>query len=501
MRRSPPRVSWLLGLGLVAWAAAPAPAVEDAALARVPPWIPPSTESCQPSEGVRGPQPGDAPPVPFEPGSSFALEQLDVLRNFLPEALWTHRDRFFHEGMRMEIGACFADYGPPEFFDGATQEFAGRAKLGDDGSISDYVAGTPFPPESIAVDDPLAGLKWAWNLELRYQGAGFRGRFRTSDMVGHGGRAEPFVGEIFKTQLAFRADRRKDDFVAPGSRNKHWVAGGQLFAPFDAREYSWRQYRDVEHLTSGRRTDDLHAYLPDYRRVRRVNASGVEGIYMPSFNVGVVKPGVLAGIGGGTDGVGAGGGGAAAGAAAASITTKRSGFEGLEIRPLLYEYSVVGVRDLLTPINATQPAFPEREDREFGAWGLSFASDTWDLRRAVVIEGRFKGESGGTQVNRLLLYIDAQTHYPIFYESFDARGEVIDVGMFVGRWSETRPDYPPWPDDPKRPVRVIDPVGASFANVSEGGGWRRESWSVVSTPLSDRKLKRQLSVSNLTRRR
>ena len=72
-------------------------------------------------------------------------------------------------------------------------------------------------------------------------------------------------------------------------------------------------------------------------------------------------------------------------------------------------------------------------------------------------------------------------------------------GQASERWSEDRPDYPKWPDDHERPVRVIDSVGAAFANIAEDGGWRRESWTIVSTPPTDRKLKRELSVSNLTR--
>jgi hypothetical protein len=42
------------------------------------------------------------------------------------------------------------------------------------------------------------------------------------------------------------------------------------------------------------------------------------------------------------------------------------------------------------------------------------------------------------------------------------------VGRHVGRWSEDRADYPRWPDDPARPVRVIDSVGERFANLTRG---------------------------------
>jgi hypothetical protein len=33
------------------------------------------------------------------------------------------------------------------------------------------------------------------------------------------------------------------------------------------------------------------------------------------------------------------------------------------------------VQDVLAPINAERPGFPTQKEREFGPWGLSFASD------------------------------------------------------------------------------------------------------------------------------
>jgi len=115
---------------------------------------------------------------------------------------------------------------------------------------------------------------------------------------------------------------------------------------------------------------------------------------------------------------------------------------------------------------------------------------------------------GGTEDNPLAYvvgsfapeaYVDLQTLAPLYYASWDYRDEEIDVGMHAGRWSEEREDYPAWPDDPKRPIRVIDSVGASFANLSVDGGWRRESWEIVSTPPPEREFKRSLSVNNLTK--
>ena len=476
------------------------PRHQDASIIPAP-WALPRVEKCDPTASLRGWPPGqDAPPFPFHEGQTFGIAQLEALRDYLPPVIWEYRDKFFFEGMQLVIGRCFNDYSPPPFYRAATAAHAGEPKLTSDGGIVDYRAGQPFPPDRIEPTDPEAGLKWAWNFELRYQGAGFWGDFRTSDMVGRAGRTEPFVGKIFRAQTAFRSDRRRNGYKVAGARGKHWVAGGVMLEPFDARHYAWRQYRDLDHMTEADRTDDLHAYLPNFRRVRRLPANGIEGIYMPSFSVGVVKPMVIAGLGGGAAGSGGGAAGVG-GAVAGSITTKRSGFEGMEMRPLLYSIRVLGVQDVLTPINAGTPVFPLDPERDFGPWGLSFGNDRWDLRRAVVLEGRAKQQRSGDQVVRFLQYVDLQTLAPLYYASWDYRDEPIDVGMHAGRWSDEREGYPAWPDDPQRPIRVIDTVGASFANISVDGGWRRESWEIVSTPPPDPAFRRSLSVSNLTKHR
>ena len=468
------------------------------------PWALPAPDACQPEGGLRRGGPGedpDARPLPFAPGDVLGLDRLETLRAFVPQFLWEQRERFFFEGMRLEVGDCFADYGPPEFFDAATARFRGEPALEEDGGLVDYTAGTPFPPDALDPEDPQAGLKWLWNVEQRYQGAGFRGKFRMTDLVGRIGRAEPFVGEIFKILFAHRADRADDGYTAPGARGKHFVAGGLFYEPFDAREYAWRQYRDLAHMTEPERSDDLHAYLPRWRRVRRLNASRVEGIYMPVFSVGVQADQQLAVGGGSAGGVGAvqgAGGGATVGG---TITAKRSGWEGLETRPLLWDVEVMGLHDVLTPIRAATPVYPTEEDRDFGPWGLSFASDRWDLRRALVLDMRAKGGGEGDQASRQILYVDLQTFAPLYAATFDRRDEMTDVGMYAWRWSGDRPDYPRWPDDPERAVQVLDSVGAAFANLAESGSWRRESWEVVSTPPDDKVVRRMASVNDLTKGR
>lgn len=475
------------------------------------PWDVPPEGSCTPAGGLRGrPIGADAPPVPFAPGDVIDHEKAELLENYLPTEIWNHRDQFFFEGMRLEIGACFRDYSAPAFYDEASEKFRGQPKVNEDGGLENYTAGRPFPLDALTRDDPQVGHKWAYNVELRYQAAGFAGLFRIMDMVGRFHRGEPFEGEIFKWQLAFRSDQAEHGYKASGAKGYHWVAGGMFTMPFAAREFAWRQYRDTKMLVDEKRTDELHAYMPTIRRVRRISAVGSEGLYLPAFSVGVVPATTLAVGGAGSGGSGLAGGGMSAGgvgaigaggAAADAITPKRNGFEGLELRPLLYTYEVMGLQDVITPINANQPSYPDAKDRGFGSWGLSFASDRWDLRRAVVLQATAKKVESDSDAARIYHYVDVQTAQPLYYVSWDKRGEIIDVGMHVGRWSEDREDYRPWPDDAERPVRVIDSVGAAFANVRDDGGWRRESWDAMSTPPTDKELRKLISVGQLTKRR
>jgi hypothetical protein len=468
------------------------------AFAQAPsPWVLPAEGACAPSGGIHlapGKPAEDATAAPLTPGDSFGIERLAVLERYLPDFLWTHRDRFFYEGMRLEIGPCFRSYAAPDFFVSATEQGRGKAKLAADGGLTGWTAGLPFHPGEIAPDASDAGLRWLWNVQSRYQAAGFRGRFRMTDLVGKIGRAEPFEGEMFKLITSNRADR--PGYEAPGAKGRSFVAGGLFETPFDARQYAWRQFRPEEVLTDPNRSDDLHAYLPQWRRVRRINAARTEGIYMPSFAVSVAPAGVLpVGVGGSVGVV------QVPSDAGGTIQNKRSGYEGLEYRPLLYDVTVVGLHDVLTPINATTPSYPDSPDREFGPFGLSLATDRWDLRRALVLELRRKQGIGSEIEARQIVYVDLETLSPLYIATFDEKNELTNVGMYAGRWSEDREGYPRWPDDPARAVRVIDPVGAAFANLAEHGSWRRESWANVGTPPSDAEVKQQLSVNQLTKRR
>jgi hypothetical protein len=459
------------------------------------PWALPPEGSCTAATRLAGWPPGeDAPPFTFTPGDAIDLARSEILRGYLPPPIWEQRERFLFEGMRLEIGPCFRDYSPPAVFAAATEANRGRARLLQNGGLAEHAAGLPFPPDTIAVDAADAGQRWAWNVESRWRAAGFRGRFRVTDLVGRVGRAEPFEGEIFQREVSRRADRKGDGYRVPDTEPWLWVGGGRYFLPQAAREFAWLQYRDVASQAEPGRSDDLHTYIPALRKVRRLPAHGIEGLFVPSFSVGVTVATVSSIAVEGGSAVGA----AAAAAVPTSLEPKRSGFEGLAQRPLLYDYKILGVQDVLAPINGATPAFPTQPDRDFGPYGLSFASDRWDLRRALVLEGRRREALSGASDDaaRLVIWSDLQTLHPLYYASYDEKGEPIDVGQYTGRFSEDRVNYPGGPG-----VRVIDSTGAAFANLRLRGSWRRESFELVSGPEPDGDIRRSFSLRNLTKGR
>ncbi len=149
-------------------------------------------------------------------------------------------------------------------------------------------------------------------------------------------------------------------------------------------------------------------------------------------------------------------------------------------------------------VGARSCSRPSASTCDFGPWGLSFGSDTWDLRRALVLEMKAKEPSGDLNA-RQVLYVDLQTLMPLYLATFDGKDELTNIGVYAGRWSEDREGYPRWPEKDEQPIRVIDSVGAAFANLSESGSWRRESWDNVGTPPNDRTVKRMSSVTQLTK--
>jgi len=450
--------------------------------------------------------PGDAPATgptaeidasrsPLRTGSVIEHEDLPSLRGLLPSEVWQHRDVFFFEGMRLTIGACHRRYASSRSYAAASARDAAHARLDEAGNLIDHIAGLPFAGDSIDGDAPDAGARWAWNLERRYRGAGPIGSFRLVDLPDARALAslttpQVFAGEFFLVQASARADlasRRE-----PSQKNI-WVAGGVFREPPDARHLAWRQYRSLESAANARRADDVFVYLPDLRKLRRAAGSHSDGLFMPRYraagqgNARVVPYGQGGRIGSLEAGHG--------GTLALGEDIDR-GFTGLALRPNAWSWRVIAERELIAPLNARTEGWPLRDDRNYGPSGLSLASDTWDVRWAVAIEGRARDSAA--PFPRVTYWVDAQSAHPLYVIRRASGGSVREVGVLAHRYSGDVASYPAFPSG--EPANVFDPVAAAFLTLPSGG-WRRESWDARSVPRDPQELRALLSTDGLVRGR
>jgi hypothetical protein len=468
-----------------------------AALAAPADGRPPPEGTCpaltaQPGAGVAE----DATPMRLPEGVAVEHDALLALRHLLPEEVWQLRHAFFHDGMRMEIGACHRRYPTAEFYAEATERFASQARLDADGNLRGYTAGLPFPPDSIDPAAPDAGARWAWNFEKRYRGAGPSGRFRLVDFPSRMGGTMTFQGSFFLLQSRERADLAATGYAVPEADGSLWIGGGRFDEPLNARHLAWHQIRSPEAETSYTTGDQTFVYVPTMRKVRRSATAWVDGFFTPRYRVSGDSAGGGIPIGGGSPY-----GPAEAIYPTASESTVvsenlRRGFVTLALRPNAYVWRLRGEREVLAPINSARPGWPASPDRNYGDSGLSVASDRWDVRQAVVIEGlaRFRD-----QFKSLTLYLDYQTQQPLYFVLRGDRGLIREVGIAVHRFSGDVLGYPEFTEGV--PANVFDPVAEVFYVMSDDSGWRRESWDVRSVPTPDEVQRRFTSTDFLMRGR
>ena len=411
-----------------------------------------------------------------EPGSGQLREgerigygQLARLQPHLPPELWAHREVFFHPGMQLEVGPAMADYSPPPLWQEATARHAGQTRIGPDGSLQNYRTGRPFPGPIDCKGDPQAGAKIIWNFSYRWEGAGHDGRF----LYTYWDRGEKlplyYQGRARWVKLSNRPEphyRASGGDVFPGDRRK--TAGGPVVeAPFDSKGLSFLTYRykSSDGPLAEARDDETWIYMPSLRRVRRVS--------------GAQRTDAVAG----TD----------------FTLDDLFSFDGVVPQ---YEWSCLGQRRVLAPMNTRQRGYPYEGPADFGPSGLSFANDRWELRDAWVV--RMRPRNGDHPYAYKDLYLDQQTLTPMYSFAYDQRGELWKILAHTNRWSEdhslTGDYYPGWEGVPR--PRDLHGVCDVIYNVQTGTGNRIEYWDRRGTPMRSRgEIRRFVDVGRLSRGR
>ena len=404
----------------------------------------------------------------FREGDVIPFDQIERLRPYLPPEFWANRDFFFYEGMRLEIGAFHADYSPAPAYVAATRRYQGQARLGPEGSLENYTAGQPFPMEAIDCRaDPQAGVKIMWNFDYQWEGDGRNTHFLysywdrgerlplfyegTSRIIQLSHRVEPQFLEKQQGDV-FRNERRKSAF------------GIEVSAPFDSRGTTVLTYRykssDGPHAAA--KNDDTWVYVPTLRRVRRIStAQRTDAVSGTDFTFDDLRS-----------------------------------FSGIVPQ---YEWSCLGQMDVVAPMDSRARAYPYSRDHNFGPYGLSFADDRWQLRKAVKV--RMKPTNADHPYSFKDIYIDQQTLIPLYSFAYDQKQELWKIIWHNTRWSTAEEGYyPGWEGIPE--PRDLKTVSDIIVNVQTGTGNRIEFWDSHGTPLATAgKVRRSVDVGRLTKGR
>jgi hypothetical protein len=407
----------------------------------------------------------------FKEGDVISFDNVESLKPFLPPEFWANRDFFFYEGMKLEVGPSFADYRPAKEYQDATAKYSGNVKIGPDGSLEGYTAGQPFPVDKIdCKGDPNAGVKIMWDFDYQWEGDGGAAKFFYS----YWDRGEQlplyYEGQARGIQLANRVEKEYLDEnqgdIFKGEKRK-LAASIEVQAPFDARGIALLSYRykASDGPRDQAKNDDTWVYVPQLRRVRRIStAQRTDAVSGTDFTLDDLRS-----------------------------------FAGIVPQ---YEWTCLGEQDIIAPMNTKVKGYPYEKDHNFGPYGLSFASDRWELRHAVKV--RMKPKNADHPYHHKDIYIDKQTMTPLYSFAYDQKEELWKIIWHNKRWSEDRswdPDYyPAWEGvAAPRDSKVVSDI---IVNVQTGTGNRIEFWDVSGTPLASKgQVRRYIDVGRLTKGR
>jgi hypothetical protein len=408
----------------------------------------------------------------FKEGDVISMDKLESIKPFLPPEFWNNRDFFFYDGMKMEIGPFYRDYTPAKEYVEATKANKGKAKIGPDESLEGHIAGQPFPIEDInCKGDPQAGIKIIWDFDYQWEGDGTNTKYFYS----YWDRGEQlplyYEGTSRTVQLSHRVekdllDTQEGDLFR--GEKRRGAFGVEVIAPFDARGIALITYRykSSDGPRDQAKNDDTWVYVPTLRRVRRIStAQRTDAVSGTDFTFDDLRS-----------------------------------FAGIVPQ---YTWECLGEMDILAPMNSKVKAYPYTKDHNFGPYGLSYADDRWELRKAIKI--RMTPKNKDHPYHHKDIYIDKQTMAPLYSFAYDQKEELWKIIWHNKRWSvdgnkEDPSYYAGWEGVPD--PRDIKVVSDTIVNVQTGTGNRIEFWDAEGTPLPNTgKVRRYIDVGRLTQGR
>ena len=396
------------------------------------------------------------PGIPFKEGQILGMDELDRIKDYIPEPFWENREFIFFEGMTMQIGPFYKEFPVSEDRKAANAKWGGQARIGRDESLENFTMGLPFP--EVDPSDPQAGVKYAWNQHYKHDA--LEGKASWFFSYWDNGEELPlsFEGTGWAMRLANRPDHMERDGDIFDQEKRMGAGGITVTGPTDYRGIKGLgyAYKAGDLPRDEMRDVDVWVYIPDLRRVRRISGSTrtdpVAGTDMTAEDTG--------------------------------------GFQGV-VTHFTWEY--VGEVEVLAPLDTRLKGYPYNKDENYGPYGFSLGNDIWQLRKAIILDMKPKDRH---PYKSKRLWLDKETYNILYAAAYDRRGELWKLIYQNYRWSE-REDQPGRIEGINSFLRTSNIV----INVRIGTGVRVDNYDVQPTRLRRGKIRRLTDIGRLSQGR
>jgi hypothetical protein len=219
-----------------------------------------------------------------EPGDVVTPANSEQVRGLIPDELYPYVIENF-DGLEMQIVEPGTYPAHPKFVE-ATVKYACQASVDAQGNLVGYTAGQPFPYSDwakeatghrcdLSPDDPQFGIKLAWNVNYRWQFAGFNYPHWGFSYMRNGGKDlwRLGQGEYRRTYFSHRADLLPETHKLEEDTILEWAEFFEVKDPFDLRGTMFLLFR----YTDPEKEDDTWAYVRPLLRLRARPDLGVRG--------------------------------------------------------------------------------------------------------------------------------------------------------------------------------------------------------------------------------
>jgi len=256
-----------------------------------------------------------------------------------------------------------------------TKKLEGRCKIGPDGMLLNWVAGAPFP-------EPKNGIELAWDVQhtLWYEQTTFDYNY---DLYTKSKKFERSIGSnIGVLKFMGRTGNPPMPEINPNPEKIWWKIWTYITSPFDARGFVLirTRYLDIK------RDDDMWAYLPTLRRIRRFTGADVQD---PIF---------------GTD-----------------MTYDEYAEWGQRRDPKIMDFKLLGVKEILWPAYVDHVGWRKGEYIKDKGGLIQLP---WCKRKVYVLEIDIKDPS--YMYSKRIIYLDKEIgdFRPFYGEYYDQRGRL-----------------------------------------------------------------------------